>query len=279
MARLLASPWSRRTAAAAAYVAFWGALVAAPVHRPAVNALRPAAVHRTGVAEWSADVAHRVYAEVDRRSGALRRADRTGVARAILEEATRAAMDPLLVLAVIHVESRFDPSATSGVGAVGLMQLLRPTMREEAARSRLPSADPLDPIANVRAGVRYLQRMVAAFQDVELALMAYNAGPNRIRRHLREGAVPQRLRSYPESVTRERERLAAAGEGPRVDARLCVAHARAVAARAADALAAGALPPESPRAARPPAVVALAAVTRARSRGAGSSAPPPRSRS
>jgi hypothetical protein len=152
-------------------------------------------------------------------------------------------------------------------------------MREEASRSRLDSADPLNPIANVRAGVRYLHRMVAAFQDVDLALMAYNAGPNRIRRHLREGGVPQRFRAYPRSVTREHGRLSsAAPAAPAV--RLCVSHARDDAAPGAALFEALAQADGSPPVgAPPPALVALAAVTRARSRGAGSTAPPPRSRS
>jgi hypothetical protein len=250
-----------------------------------VNELRTTPSHRPGVAEWSADVAHRVYAEVDRRSRTLGRAERTGIARAILEEATRAAMDPLLVVAVIHVESRFDPGATSGVGAVGLMQLLRPTMREEAERSRLDSADPLNPIANVRAGVRYLHRMVAAFEDVELALMAYNAGPNRIRRHLRAGGVPGRLLAYPRSVARERERLSAAEVSGGVAARLCVTHVRDDSGRADAGSSLHAVAANDPSLAPPargsaPTLVAIApGFRRARSPAGGNTAPPPRSRS
>jgi hypothetical protein len=158
-------------------------------------------------------------------------------------------------------------------------------MREEAARSRLESADPLNPIANVRAGVRYLQRMVTAFHDVELALMAYNAGPSRIRRHLREGGVPERFLAYPRSVTRERERLAAADESDAAPASLCVAHARSAPDRAATGSSASALAASHGGVAPPaldaaPTLVAIApTLRRARSPGAGSTAPPPRSRS
>jgi hypothetical protein len=263
-------------------VAFWGALIAAPVDQPTVNVVATSPAHRPGVAEWGADVAHRVYAEVDLRSRKLGRSERTRIARAILEEATRAAMDPLLVVAVIHVESRFDPGATSGVGAIGLMQLLRPTMQEEAERSRLDSADPRNPIANVRAGVRYLRRMVAAFRDVDLALMAYNAGPNRIRRHLRAGGVPERFLEYPRRVARERERLSAAADG--VPPPLWASHAREASQGAPAPLPARTLAAHRPDLAPPargaaPALLAVAPLTRARSPGAGSNAPRPRSRS
>jgi hypothetical protein len=237
MARSLASStWIRTAVAVPGYVAFWAALVAvsAPAPEPRVNVGATVASHPVRApAAWS--VAHRVYDEVERRAHRLAPAQRIGVARAIIDEAARAAMDPLLVLAVIHVESRFDVRAVSEAGAVGLMQLLRPTMREEAARSGLGSADPFDPVANVRAGVRYLERMVDAFDDVQLALTAYNAGPARVRRHLREGGVPHRLLGYPRTVLRERARISAdaAASSARPTAcatQLAAAHARPPAA-------------------------------------------------
>jgi hypothetical protein len=202
---------STRIAAAAAYVGFWALLAAAAMPAPSERTvIRTAAAHAPGGAVPWAAVGHRVYDEVERRLSKLGPANRRGVARTILEEAARAAMDPLLVLAVIQIESGFDPRAVSPVGAAGLMQLLAPTMREELARSRLGAADPFDPVANVRAGVRYLDRMVDTFDDLDLALMAYNAGPGRIRRHLREGGIPERFFSYPRGVSRARARLAAA---------------------------------------------------------------------
>lgn len=155
----------------------------------------------------STAAAERVYAEVDRRTRALEAPLRARIAREILQEASRARLDPLLVVALIHVESSFDPEAVSRVGASGLMQLREAAMGDVAARSGLRSTDPLDPVANIQAGVRYLGGLVRAFGDAELALMAYNAGPGRIRRYLREGGVPERFRVYPQSVARELDRL------------------------------------------------------------------------
>ena len=104
------------------------------------------------------------------------------------------------MLALIQVESSFDPDALSGAGARGLMQLREATLRRELERAELPDADPLDPVTNVRAGVRYLRRLLDAFGREEVALMAYNAGPNRILRYLREGAIPERFHAYPRRV-------------------------------------------------------------------------------
>lgn len=129
------------------------------------------------------------------------------VAKAVIAESALAGIEPLLVLAVIHVESTFDPDAVSNHGAAGLMQLKKRTMRDVLKRSGLPPADPRDPVANVRAGVRYLGQLKNSFPGLDTALMAYNAGPTRIRSHLRAGTVPRRYRSYPAKVMSEMARL------------------------------------------------------------------------
>jgi hypothetical protein len=157
--------------------------------------------------------AEHVYAEIGRRGRALDGSAKTRIARTVLSDAAHVGLDPLVVLAIIHVESSFNPAAVSPVGAVGLMQLLEPTMREVATRSGLASADPRDPVANVQAGIRYFATLVRSFSDVELALMAYNAGPNRIRRYLRAGEIPERFWTYPRKVKRELERLRAERKG------------------------------------------------------------------
>jgi len=146
--------------------------------------------------------------------------ERVRLATAIAEEAEEARLDPLLVLAVIGVESGFDPEALSQRGAQGLMQLRPATMQREVERSRLEGDDPEDPVLNVRAGVRYYRRLLDAFrQNHDLALMAYNAGPQRISRLLREeGGVPERYRGYPRRVHAELRRLRADGRPRSPDA-------------------------------------------------------------
>jgi hypothetical protein len=129
------------------------------------------------------------------------------LARAILDEAEAARLDPLLVLAVIEVESGYDPSAVSHAGALGLMQLLPGTMRREAAGLGMDGSDPQDPIANVRAGVRYLRRCLDSYPDRDVALMAYNAGPNRLYAWIQAGTVPLEVVGYAKRVLAEHRRL------------------------------------------------------------------------
>jgi soluble lytic murein transglycosylase-like protein len=87
-------------------------------------------------------------------------------------------LDPALVMAVIHAESRFDPLAVSLKGAVGLMQLSPIVTRE------LGINDPFNPQRNIDGGVRYLKGLLNTFDgDKELALAAYNAGPSQVHRH------------------------------------------------------------------------------------------------
>jgi hypothetical protein len=130
------------------------------------------------------------------------------LARAILGEAEAAGIDPLLVLAVIEVESGYDPAAVSTAGALGLMQLLPGTLQREAEALGTAASDPRDPVANVRAGVRYLRRCVDSYPDPEVALMAYNAGPNRLYGWIQAGGpVPTEVARYARRVLAERRRL------------------------------------------------------------------------
>ena len=106
------------------------------------------------------------------------------VSEAIAEESEQAGLDPLLVLALIQVESEFQQKATSNVGARGLMQLRPATLKWVAQREGVMLSDAeldADPALNVRLGVRYLKYLKELFRGrLDLALMAYNAGPNRL---------------------------------------------------------------------------------------------------
>ena len=110
----------------------------------------------------------------------------------VAEAAVRHGVDPLLVHAVIAVESGHRANARSSAGASGLMQLMPGTARA------LGVSDPFDPRQNVDAGVAYLRRLADEFGTV-LALAAYNAGPGAVRRH---GGIPPvaETRAYVRSV-------------------------------------------------------------------------------
>jgi soluble lytic murein transglycosylase len=105
------------------------------------------------------------------------------LAHAIQEEARRYDFDWRLLLAIIHVESRFNPRARSPKGAVGLMQVMPATFAEVAKELGLETLHPeqlLDVRFNVRVGTHYLSTLVRRFVDLEKALQAYYLGPSRI---------------------------------------------------------------------------------------------------
>jgi soluble lytic murein transglycosylase len=130
------------------------------------------------------------------------------LASALVEESRAAGLDPLMVLAVMRVESEFDEDALSVRGARGLMQLRPGTLAFLAHRSglKLPADEILqDPVLSTRLAVRYIGRLVKSFHgDLDQALMAYNAGPHRLHVAVkaRDFERLDRLSSYPRRVHR-----------------------------------------------------------------------------
>lgn len=107
--------------------------------------------------------------------------------RLIDEYADRYEVDPMLVRAVIQVESGYDPMTISHKGARGLMQLM-PGTADRFAVQQIH-----DPEENIRGGVEYLSELLRLFSyDLRRALAAYNAGENAVIRH---GGIPP----YPET--------------------------------------------------------------------------------
>lgn len=97
----------------------------------------------------------------------------------IEKQAKSFGLDPLFVAAVIRQESGFRPNAKSGVGAVGLMQLM-PTTAKWAAGSMgmkgFQLAQLEDPAINIRIGCWYLNYLFQKFRDPAKVLAAYNGG-------------------------------------------------------------------------------------------------------
>jgi len=113
----------------------------------------------------------------------------------ILREAARQSVRPELVRAVIQVESAFAPRARSSKGAMGLMQLMPATAADLHVR------DPYDPGQNIRGGVAYLRQLLDRYDGIEeLALAAYNAGPEAVARHGNQVPPYRETRNYVDRV-------------------------------------------------------------------------------
>jgi len=104
-------------------------------------------------------------------------------------------IDPILVKAIIQVESGFDPMTVSHKGARGLMQLMPGTAK------RFNVTKVHDPEQNIRGGIEYLALLLKMFpNDLSKAIAAYNAGENAVRRY---GGIPP----YQETQTYVRKAL------------------------------------------------------------------------
>lgn len=98
---------------------------------------------------------------------------------AYFQEAARTYNVPVaLLVAMAKVESEFDPNAVSGAGAIGIMQLMPSTA------AALGVSDPYDPRQNIMGGAKYVAQNIEQFKNysngLELAIAAYNAGPNAV---------------------------------------------------------------------------------------------------
>lgn len=106
------------------------------------------------------------------------------IAGTILEAAGRYDLAPELILAVMFTESSFNPYAESAMGAVGLMQLMPATATQLAEELKMEWRGRqllTDPESNILMGSFYLRKMLHRFDDLNVALAAYNVGPNRLR--------------------------------------------------------------------------------------------------
>ena len=122
----------------------------------------------------------------------------TGATERMVLASYRAALevglDPLLVLAVISVESRFNPIAESVMGAKGLMQII-PKYHLDKLRAAGGEDAVFDPESNIQVGARILQEYVYRTGTLEAGLQFYN------------GALRDNSAAYAQKVMAERARL------------------------------------------------------------------------
>ena len=115
------------------------------------------------------------------------------VVRAAFSEGERHNLDPMLILAVIAVESRFNPIAASEQGALGLMQIVPRFHKEKIARVGEPGV--LAPETNIAIGTLILKDSIRRGGSDAAGLQLYN------------GAFEDETRAYANRVLAERKRL------------------------------------------------------------------------
>ncbi|MBD1372798.1 lytic transglycosylase domain-containing protein [Hazenella sp. IB182357] len=99
--------------------------------------------------------------------------------------------DPFLVMAVIRVETKFEPDKRSHVGAQGLMQLMPGTVEDAIERGYFsPSVRDYieDPATNIQMGSWYIAALTREFEGNKVVVAAaYNAGPGNVKKWLKNG--------------------------------------------------------------------------------------------
>lgn len=127
----------------------------------------------------------KIYSVLKSHDMKLSAASLWNVTESVVEESARHSLDPMLVLAVMKVESRFDHRAVSPRGALGLMQIRPIVVDELVDEGEIPEGKSKpnlrDPILNIKIGVAYLSYLKKMFNHLPFALAAYNSGPTRIR--------------------------------------------------------------------------------------------------
>ena len=103
-------------------------------------------------------------------------------------------VDNLLIYSIIKVESNFNEKANSHAEAIGLMQLMENTAVEtyEHIEAQTVNVEELyQPEINIKIGTYYFSTLLNQYNNVGLALAAYNAGMGRVDKWIKEGTIKQ----------------------------------------------------------------------------------------
>ena len=94
------------------------------------------------------------------------------------------------VFALIKTESNFKPDIVSNSGAIGLMQVMEQTAKEESEGMEIESIDLKDPETNIMLGTKYFSKLVRYYNNsYYLAMAAYNAGIGRVEKWIEDGVI------------------------------------------------------------------------------------------
>lgn len=112
----------------------------------------------------------------------------------VLKYSEELSIDPMLTFAIIKTESNFHSEIESKSGAIGLMQLMDKTAKEQAEKLNIVYTKDMlyDPEINLRLGLNYFNGLLDLFeQNYVLAFAAYNAGLGNVQKWIREGIIQE----------------------------------------------------------------------------------------
>ena len=100
-------------------------------------------------------------------------------------------VDEYLIYAIIKAESNFEPNAESHRGAKGLMQLMYSTAEDISKRIgiELNEDNILEPDININLGTKYISMLIQKYNNINLALAAYNAGSGNVDGWIEKGSL------------------------------------------------------------------------------------------
>lgn len=129
------------------------------------------------------------------------------IAQAVHKYSAELTQDPDLVLAIMAVESNFNPDAVSNKGATGLMQIMPQWKKILGINEELT-----EPAISVRYGLQILGFYQAMYKDIDVALTAYNRGPGPVDMALMRGQDPKN--DYAPRVLKTYQLLKSLSVGP-----------------------------------------------------------------
>lgn len=113
--------------------------------------------------------------------------DADTVKQNIIKQANEMGVEPAIVLSIAKTESGFNQSAKSASGHIGVFQLSHSTAKHMGL-------DPYKLDDNVKGGISYYKNLLEKFGSVELAVAAFNAGPDAIRRN--NNTIPKHSQKF-----------------------------------------------------------------------------------
>jgi soluble lytic murein transglycosylase-like protein len=186
--------WSARCAKIALVGVMFAPVAYTPtgIRTPEVKPVIPAAPDHVAAASRPKELMA-IYNMIKTNRPEISDAEAWKVSDVIWEESAKHNLDPILIAALIEVESGFRSLAVSPMGARGIMQIMPDVgkaIAQELGFREDPGADVFapehldDPVFNIKLGIYYLYGLTKSFRSMNLALAAYNVGPTAMRDHL-----------------------------------------------------------------------------------------------